>query len=228
MSTGCTTWGNQVGGFGAFRHGDFHRRIQERIREAANFIRERGGEKQVLPFGRQRDQDTADVADEPHVEHAVSFVQHQEFDTGKIHGAALQMVEQAAGCCDQDVHAPAQRADLLVHADAAEYRGRLQVQVAAITTEALLDLRREFAGWREDQRANRATRRIAAGVACGQQLQQRQRESGRLASSGLRAGQNVAACEDDGNGLSLYGGGFGVAFVGNSADQLGTKAERFK
>jgi len=44
----------------------------------------------------------------------------------------------------------------------------------------------------------------------------------------LRAGQNIAAGEDDRNGLGLYGGGLRVAFVGNSADQLGTKAERFK
>jgi hypothetical protein len=44
----------------------------------------------------------------------------------------------------------------------------------------------------------------------------------------LRAGQNIAAGENDGNGLRLDWSGFGVAFVGNSADQLGTKAERFK
>jgi hypothetical protein len=44
----------------------------------------------------------------------------------------------------------------------------------------------------------------------------------------LRPGQNVAAGEDDGDGLRLDGGRFGVAFVGNSPDQLGTKAERFK
>jgi hypothetical protein len=44
----------------------------------------------------------------------------------------------------------------------------------------------------------------------------------------LRAGQDVTAGKDDGDGLRLDGGRFGVAFVGNSADQLGTKAERFK
>jgi len=44
----------------------------------------------------------------------------------------------------------------------------------------------------------------------------------------LRAGENIAAGENDRNGLRLDRGGLRVAFVGNSADQLGTKAERFK
>jgi hypothetical protein len=44
----------------------------------------------------------------------------------------------------------------------------------------------------------------------------------------LRAGENIAAGENDRNGLSLNRSGLRVAFVGNSADQLGTKAERFK
>jgi hypothetical protein len=100
--------------------------------------------------------------------------------------------------------------------------------VAAVAADVFLDLRREFAGGSEDQCANRAARRIAASGALCQQLQQGQDETGGFAGSGLRAGQNVATLQDDGNGLRLDGGGFGVAFVGNSTDQLGTKAERFK
>lgn len=65
-------------------------------------------------------------------------------------------------------------------------------------------------------------------MTCGQQLQQRQCKAGSLAGSGLRAGENIAACEHDRNGLLLYWCGLGVAFVGNSSDQLGTKAKRFK
>jgi len=61
-----------------------------------------------------------------------------------------------------------------------------------------------------------------------QQLQQRQRKSGSLPGTGLRAGENVAACENYRDGLLLYWGRFCVTFVGNSSDQLGTKAERFK
>jgi hypothetical protein len=59
-------------------------------------------------------------------------------------------------------------------------------------------------------------------------LQQRQRESGRLAGAGLRAGENIAARENDRNSLGLYRGGERVALVGNGADKLGTKAKRFK
>jgi hypothetical protein len=44
----------------------------------------------------------------------------------------------------------------------------------------------------------------------------------------LRTGQYIATFEDDRNGLRLNRRGLRVAFVGNSADKLGTKAERFK
>src|SRR3954447_17616175 len=100
--------------------------------------------------------------------------------------------------------------------------------MAAISAHALLNLRCQFARRREDQRANRATRRVASCMTCRQQLQQRQCKSGSLAGTGLRAGKNIAACEHDRDRLLLYWGRLGVAFVGNSSDQLGTKAKRFK
>jgi len=43
--------------------------------------------------------------DEAHVEHAVGFVQHEDFDFRKIHRALLVQVKQAAGGGDEDVDA---------------------------------------------------------------------------------------------------------------------------
>src|SRR6185436_15424037 len=101
-------------------------------------------------------------------------------------------------------------------------------QVAPIGADAVFDLRREFARRREDQRANRTAVSVSSRMTRRQQLQQRQRKSGRLPGAGLRAGENIAACENHRDGLLLYWGGFCITFVGNSSDQLGTKAERFK
>jgi len=58
-----------------------------------------------------------------------------------------------------------------------------------------------------------------------EQLQDRQREAGGLAGAGLRGGEQVAAGEDDGNGLRLDGRGRGVALLRDSAQQLGLEAE---
>jgi hypothetical protein len=58
-----------------------------------------------------------------------------------------------------------------------------------------------------------------------QALQDRQGEAGGLAGAGLRGGEQVAADEDDGDGLRLDRRGNGVALLGDSAEQLGLEAE---
>jgi hypothetical protein len=59
-------------------------------------------------------------------------------------------------------------------------------------------------------------------------LQHGQREAGGLAGAGLGGAKNVAAFEDDGDGLRLDGCGRAVALVRDSAAQLGGKAEAFE
>jgi hypothetical protein len=56
-------------------------------------------------------------------------------------------------------------------------------------------------------------------------LQDGQGEAGGLAGAGLRGGEQVAAGEDDGDGLRLDGGGRGVALLGDGAEQLGLEPE---
>jgi hypothetical protein len=41
----------------------------------------------------------------------------------------------------------------------------------------------------------------------------------------LRGAEQVAACEYDGDGLRLDRGGYGVALLGDSLEQLGREAE---
>jgi hypothetical protein len=92
--------------------------------------------------------------------------------------------------------------------------------VLAVGAHAFLDLRGKFAGRREDQRADR---RAALGVALGggvhQPVQHRQREPGGLAGAGLRAGEQVAALKDGGDGLFLDRRRRVVTRVGNSLEQ---------
>jgi hypothetical protein len=60
---------------------------------------------------------------------------------------------------------------------------------------------------------------------CTEDLEQRQRETGRLAGAGLRGTEQVFAGENDGDGLRLDGGGRGVALVRDCAEQLGLEPE---
>ena len=70
------------------------------------------------------------------------------------------------------------------------------------------------------------TRRRMAGIRPGgQPVKNRQREARGLARAGLGGAQQVFAGEDDGDGSCLDGGGNGIALLGDSAEQLGAKAE---
>ena len=92
---------------------------------------------------------------------------------------------------------------LRVEADAAEHRRRRELQMLAVGPDGRLDLRRELARRRQDQRAQRlAHARRLGGRRGGQALQHRQHEAGGLAGAGLRAGQEVAARQHDGNRLT--------------------------
>ena len=73
-------------------------------------------EEQRLARCRQQRDDPLDIGDEPHVEHAVGFVDHQDLDIVQQDLAALEQVEQAARRGDQHVDALLQRALLVVEA----------------------------------------------------------------------------------------------------------------
>ncbi len=73
----------------------------------------------------------------------------------EVDGLLADVVEQAAGRRDQDVDAAAQRIDLGVDADAAVDERRLEAEVLPVGPDAFLDLRRELARRRQDERANR-------------------------------------------------------------------------
>ena len=205
---------------------DGDRVVQELAGELADVVGEGRREQEVLALGRQQREDAADVADEAHVEHAVGLVQHQDFHLAQVDGLLLQVIEQPSGGGDDDVNAAAQLRDLRIDAHAAVDDRRAQLQMLAVGTHAFLHLRRELAGGHEHEGAHRMARGRVAGVGTGrEQLQHRQRESCRLAGAGLRGAEQVFAREYDRDGLRLDRGGLGIALLGDSAEQLGRKAE---
>ena len=64
---------------------DLHRdRVaQERFCERADLVGERGREQQVLLARGEQRHDALDVGDEPHVEHAVGLVEHEDLDLAR-------------------------------------------------------------------------------------------------------------------------------------------------
>ena len=93
----------------AARDLDELRLVQELVGELLDLGGERRREQQVLPLrgGRHQRHDALDVGDEPHVEHAVGFVEHEDLDLRQVDAALLDVVEQAARRRDEDFDAGA-------------------------------------------------------------------------------------------------------------------------
>ncbi len=177
--------------------------VQQLVGQRLDVVGEGRGEQQVLTLGRQLGQHAADVVDKAHVEHAVGFVQHQNFDLGQVNRVLVFQIQQTARRCHQDVDAAAQLHHLRVDADAAEHHQRTQVQVLAVGTHVFADLRGQFAGWRQDQRTHRATALGVRLVMLAQQLQQRQGKAGGFTGAGLGAGHQVTAFQHGRDSLLL-------------------------
>ena len=192
--------------------------------DAADFRRHRRGEEQGLPRERHQLADAFDVGDEAHVQHAVGFVDDQQFDAGEQQAAAFGVVEQAAGGRDQDVDAAGQFGVLVAERDAADQERDVEFLADAVFVEILFHLGREFAGRFEDQGAGHS----CPGAALFQHGEHGQDEGSGLAGAGLGDAENVSPGENVGDRLFLDGGRGRVTGSRNSGENLIGKAEMGK
>ena len=164
-------------------------------------------------------QDAADVGQEPHVEHAVRFVEHEVLEAAELRVRLPEVIEQAARRADDDVDAAAERVLLRPHADAAEDRGGGQRRVHGEVVQVFDDLRRQLARRRQHERARRAARLV------DQLVQDRQEERGGLAAAGHRAGEQVLPGERRRNRVGLDRGRAGETEIFQALQQAGMKSE---
>ena len=191
--------------------------MQKRISDALDFRRHGRGEEKRLPGERHQLADALNIGDEPHVEHAVSFVDHKQLDAGEQQPSALGMVEQPAWRGNQHVDAAQQLGILIVERHAANDQCNVELVVLAILLKVLGDLGGEFACRLEDEGARHA----CARASLLQHGQHRQHEGGGLAGAGLRNTKDIAPCEHVRNGLVLNGRGSFVAGCADGSENFG-------
>ena len=191
-------------------NGDMHRVVDQRPGQRHHVRLQGRGEKERLPFDRQLGDDLADVANEPHVEHPVGFVEHKDFNAIQTRKSLFHQIEQPTRCSNDNIHAVTQGDFLRALTHAAKNHRMRNMQMPAVGTDAVADLGGEFACWREHQHA----RTPATGLALvlGQILQNGKREGGGLARARLCTAQDVTAREQRGNGLHLNRRGCDVTF----------------
>jgi hypothetical protein len=184
---------------GGPRHLHPHGVVEESVGEPVDFRRHGRGEEKRLARERYELDDPLDVRDEAHVEHSVGLVDDEEFDARQQELAALEMIEQPARRADEHVDAARDLGILVAERDAADQERDRQSMIDAVLVEALFHLRREFARRLEDERAGHA----GPGATAFELCEHGKHERSRLARSGLRDAENVAASEHVRNGLSL-------------------------
>lgn len=83
--------------------------------------------------------------------HAISLVEHEVGDSAQVGGVGLQVVDEAAGGGDHDLHAVAQVLRLRVLRHAAVHHRVLDLAGRAELVALLLDLQSQLAGGGHDQ-----------------------------------------------------------------------------
>ena len=223
LTDGMHTLRHQLG-FGIAPRDFHHYRFgQQAIRQFANLVGKRRREQQVLPLRGQQGEDALDVVNKTHIEHAVGFIQHENFHVRQIHRLLIGVIQQAARCRHQNIHACLQRLNLRPDTDTTEYHGGAQRQIFAVGMHAFFDLRGKLTRGGHDQRTHRIGARIRRIF--HQALQQRQRKAGGFAGARLRAGEDIAAFENNGNRLHLHRRGLGITMIGGGAHQIRHQAE---
>ena len=198
--------------------------MQEGFGDAGDFGRHRRGEEQRLPREWNELADALDVGNEAHVEHAVGFVDDEEFDAGEQQAAALGMVEQPARGCDQDVDAARQLGVLVAEGNAADQERDIELLPGAVFVELFLDLGGELSRRLQDQGAGHS----GAGAALFQHGEHRKDEGSGLAGAGLGDAEDVSAGQNMGDRLFLDGGGGGVTGGRDGGEHLFGQAEMGK
>jgi len=203
--------------------------VQDRAGQRAHLVVKGRREEQVLAARREHREDLADVGQEAHVEHPIGLVEHEDRNLAEIHGALLDVVQQAAGRRDEDLDTRQQHLGLRFDRHAAVHDAGAQRHRAAVRADRLIHLDRELSGRDEDQRANRvAGRREARGGVLAEAVEDRQRKRRGLAGAGLGGGEDVPTLEDERDGGRLDGRGFDVALLGDGSEEVGRQAERFE
>ena len=157
--------------------------------------------------------------DKAHVEHAVSFIEDEDFNLIQLHCILMFQVQQTSRGCHQHINAATQFHHLRVNTHTTKHHQRTNVQVFAVITDVFANLRRQFTGRGKNERTYRTTP-FGVRLASDQVLQQRQRKARCFAGTGLGASHQVAAFQHRRDRLLLNRGGFTVTLLGNGAQDI--------
>jgi hypothetical protein len=171
-----------------------------------------------LPVPRNLADDAIDLRRKSHVEHSVGLVEHEHFEVVEDDVLPLEMIDETPGRRDDHVHPAPKRTLLRLDRHPAEHRGDAEAGVLAVLAKAVVNLRCELAGWRQDENS----RPLRPGK---KSIDDREGERGCLAGAGVREADEVAAVERERNGFSLDWRGVRVTGVAHRGENCWIQSE---
>ena len=171
---------------------DAHRVALVGLGQLSDLLRHGRREHQRAAAFRCGGENEFEVLAEAHVEHLVRLVQHHGTQLRQVQRTLGDVVAQAARRSHHDVGATVELADFLAHVHAAHAACRHGARIGVEPAQLALDLKRQFACGRNDQRQRALGRPGDARVAqkCGSDGEA---EGHRLARAGLGGDQQVIA-----------------------------------
>ena len=128
---------------------------QVAARDLRNGSRNRCRKEDCLARGRGRRQDRVEVLCKAHVQHLVSFVEHDDPDILEFQRLAREVIYGPPRRRHHDVHAAAESAQLLVDRLTPVHRDDTQADRLAVALEGFGDLHCEFTSRDHDERRRR-------------------------------------------------------------------------
>ena len=167
-----------------------------------------GGEKEGLAVFRAASDDAADIGEETHVEHAVDFIEDEDFDVAEVDGALLHVVEETTGGGNDDIDAFLEAVFLSAVTDAAMDEEALEASVLSVFLKLVLNLGGKFADGFEDEAADFSRRAEPAEDGQG--------KGGGLPGACLGGANDVLSSKYQGNGLGLDACGAFIPCLGDA------------
>ncbi|OQA30234.1 MAG: hypothetical protein BWY57_02961 [Betaproteobacteria bacterium ADurb.Bin341] len=212
---------------------DHHRLARQVFSQFADLPFQRGRKHHGLTFCRHSGNNQFNILDKTHVEHAVGFIEHQNFQLRKIDFAGIKVINQATRRRHQDFRILRQQLQLLGVRHAAQNGHHAQTaDMRAIFVSGIGHLHGQFARWRQHQHARLCrleartltTRSLRLAFLIegfdrrqarifGKTVDRRQHEGGRLAGTGLGRNDQIASGQRGRNGLLLNWSRLGITRV---------------
>ena len=135
---------NQAGGGIRRCDRDLQRIVYQCFCQFTNVVGKGGGKQDGLPLLGQHGNNSANIMNEAHVQHAIRFIQHQHLQLLEPHRVLVVQVQQAPRSGHQDIHPFTQFHHLRVNLHTAKHHRRTQRQIGTIEGHVFRHLSRQY------------------------------------------------------------------------------------